>query len=90
MDEVSFILLILMATIFIFFIKFLYHLYKDRDQLSVMVSGVKMETKCHLVTFQVSDPVEEWVPGEFELPEYLHHSINDSQVTKQSIMRNID
>lgn len=40
MDEVSFILLILMATIFIFFIKFLYQLYRDRGQLSVMVSAV--------------------------------------------------
>ena len=41
MDEVSFILLIMMAAIFVFFIKFLYQLYKDRDQLSVMVSGVE-------------------------------------------------
>ena len=38
MDEVSFILLIMMATIFVFFIKFLYQLYRDRDQLSVTVS----------------------------------------------------
>ena len=34
---------------------------------------------------QVSDPVEEWVPGEFELPEYLHHSTNDSQVNSYAI-----
>ena len=36
------------------------------------------------VTLQVSEPVEEWVPGEFELPEYLHHSMNDSQVTQHT------
>ena len=40
MDEVSFILLLLLATIMALFIKFLYQLYKDRGQLSVMVSAV--------------------------------------------------
>ena len=90
MDEVSFILLLLLATIMALFIKFLYQLYKDRGQLSVMVSAVQCSavqcsggkrqnvTSCH----QVSDPAEDWQPGEFELPEYLHHSINDSQVTE--------
>ena len=43
MDEVSFILLILLATIFVLFIKFLYQLYKDRGQLSVVVRGLKNE-----------------------------------------------
>ena len=41
MDEVSFILLLLLATIMALFIKFLYQLYKDRGQLSVMVSAVQ-------------------------------------------------
>ena len=83
MDEVSFILLIMMATIFVFFIKFLYQLYRDRDQLSVTVSEYDLWSlrERDNVTFQASDPVEEWVPGEFELPEYLHHSITDGQVT---------
>ena len=62
MDEVSFILLLLLATIMALFIKFLYQLYKDRGQLSVMVSAVqcsavqysavqwRKETKCHLMS----------------------------------------
>ena len=41
MDEVSFILLLLLATIMALFVKFLYQLYKDRGQLSVMVSAVQ-------------------------------------------------
>ena len=45
---------------------------------------MRIENVTFLVTFQVSDPVEEWVPGEFELPEYFHHSINDSQVSNRS------
>ena len=47
---------------------------------AVQCSGGKRQnvTSCH----QVSDPAEDWQPGEFELPEYLHHSINDSQVTE--------
>ena len=46
MDQVSFILLMLLLTLLVMFIKYLFQLYKDRGELSLMVSG--LVTSCLL------------------------------------------